>query len=186
VRSLLLVSSVTLATMIVMDREAQHHYLVHFVAWMISLTAVAGAWWWERRSIPRPVLVAAMLLIVLVQAATIGRRISQRALLRDYFPVTSYLSGQAKDKGLIMGSAELAFRVGFIDTLVDDQRLGFRSGKRPNFVVIDRNRYAEWIAQYEQREPDTYRYIRAILDREFHVVMENGSYTVYARNGVAR
>jgi len=85
-----------------------------------------------------------------------------------------------------MGSAELAFRVGYVDTLIDDPRLGFRSGKRPNFVVIDHNRYAEWIPQYEQREPETYRYIRTMLDGDFHVVMENGAYTVYARNGVAR
>ena len=53
-------------------------------------------------------------------------------------------------------------------------------------MVIDRNRYAEWIPQYQQREPDTYRYIRAMLDGEFHLVMENAAYTVYARNGVAR
>ena len=75
--------------------------------------------------------------------------------------------------------------MGYVDNLVDDQRLGFRSGKRPNFVVIDRNRYAEWIPQYEEREPDTYRYIRTMLDGEFHVVMENPAYKVYARNGVA-
>ena len=78
-RSLLLVSAVTLGAMIVMDREAQHHYLVHFVVWMAALTAVAGVWWWDRRSIPRAALAGALLVVVLVQAATIGRRIAQRA-----------------------------------------------------------------------------------------------------------
>ena len=53
IRSLLLVSGVTLLAMIALDREAQHHYLVHFVLWMISLTAVAAVWWWDRRSLPR-------------------------------------------------------------------------------------------------------------------------------------
>jgi hypothetical protein len=67
---------------------------------------------------------------------------------------------------------------------VDDPRLGYRSGRRPDFLVIDRNRYAEWIPQYEQREPQTYRYIRGMMDREFHLVLENGAYTVYARNGM--
>ena len=32
--------------MIGLDREAQHQYLIHFVLWMISLTAVAGVSWW--------------------------------------------------------------------------------------------------------------------------------------------
>ena len=48
-RSLLLVSGVTLLVMIALDREAQHQYLIHFVLWMISLTAVAGVSWWDRR-----------------------------------------------------------------------------------------------------------------------------------------
>ena len=47
--------------------------------------------------------------------------------------------------------------------------------------MIDRNRYAEWIPQYQQREPDTYRYIRSMLDSEFRVVLQNEAYTVYAR-----
>ena len=79
-------------------------------------------------------------------------------------------------EGLIIGSAELAFQLGYADNLVDDPRLGFRSGGRPNFIVIDKNRYAEWIPQYEQREPETYRYIRGMLDGEFHQVLENDGY----------
>jgi hypothetical protein len=82
-----------------------------------------------------------------------------------------------------MGSAELAFELGFGGNLVDDPRLGYRSGKRPSFIVIDKNRYAEWIPQYEQREPDTYRYIHDMMAREFHQVLDNPAYKVYARNG---
>jgi hypothetical protein len=83
-----------------------------------------------------------------------------------------------------MGSSELAFELGYVDSLVDDPRLGFRSGKRPNFIVIDKNRYAEWIPQYQQREPETYRYIRGMMDGEFHAVLKNDAYQVYARNGL--
>ena len=83
-----------------------------------------------------------------------------------------------------MGSAELAFQQGYMDSLVDDQRLGSRSGEPPNFIVIDKNRYAEWIPQYEQREPETYRYIHGTMEREFHEVQANTAYRVYARNGM--
>jgi hypothetical protein len=183
-RSLLLVSGVTLLVMIAIDREAQHHYLIHFVVWMISLTAVAGVWWWDRRSVPRSLLVACLVVVVMVQAATTGRRVTQRAYATAYLPVTAYLKAHAPGNGVVMGSAELAFELGYGDSLVDDQRLGFRSGKRPNFIVIDKNRYAEWIPQYQQREPETYRYIRGMMDSEFHPVLENGAYQVYARNGL--
>ena len=183
-RSLLLVSGVTLLVMIALDREAQHQYLIHFVLWMISLTAVAGVSWWDRRTIPRWALVAGLVAVCLVQLATTGRRVSQRAYSTIYLATTGYLKGHAYGKGVIMGSSELAFQLGYADNLVDDPRLGFRSGRRPNFIVIDKNRYAEWIPQYEQREPETYRYIRGMMDREFHQVLENDGYQVYARNGL--
>jgi hypothetical protein len=183
-RSLLLVSGVTLLVMIALDREAQHQYLIHFVLWMISLTAVAGVSWWDRRTVPRGALVTVLLLVCLVQVATIGRRVSQRAYSTLYLATTGYLKAHAQGKDVIMGSAELAFQLGYADNLVDDPRLGFRSGKRPNFIVIDKNRYAEWIPQYEQREPETYRYVHGMMDREFHQVLENDAYRVYARNGL--
>ena len=184
-RSLLLVSGVTLLVMIALDREAQHQYLIHFVLWMISLTAVAGVSWWDRRSVPRWALVAGSgWWWCLVQMATTGRRVSQRAYSTIYLATTDYLKAHAQGKGVIMGSAELAFELGYADNLVDDPRLGFRSGKRPNFIVIDKNRYDEWIPQYEQREPETYRYIRGMMDGEFHQVLENDGYRIYARNGL--
>jgi hypothetical protein len=183
-RILLLVSGITLLVMIALDREAQHQYLIHFVLWMISLTAVAGVSWWDRRTVPRWALVAGLLVVCLVQLATTGRRVSQRAYSTIYLATTDYLKAHAEGKGVIMGSAELAFQLGYADNLVDDPRLGFRSGRRPNFIVIDKNRYAEWIPQYEQREPETYQYIRGMMDREFHQVVENDGYRVYARNGL--
>ena len=183
IRSLLLVSGVSVLVMIAIDREAQHQYLIHFVVWMISLTAVAGVWWWDHRSVPRWALAAGLVVVVLVQVATTGRRVSQRAYSTMYLATTDYLKEHARAKDTIMGSAELSFELAN-GGLVDDPRLGYRSGRRPNFIVIDRNRYAEWIPQYEQREPETYRYIRGMMDREFHQVLENGAYTVYARNGL--
>src|SRR5260370_10038387 len=69
IRSLLLVSGVSLLVMIALDREAQHQYLIHFVVWMISLTAVAGVWWWDHRSVPRWALAAGLVVGVFGPAA---------------------------------------------------------------------------------------------------------------------
>jgi hypothetical protein len=183
IRSLLLVSGLSLAVMISLDREAQHQYLIHFVVWMISLTAVAAVWCWDHRPAARWVLSAGLLLVVLLQVATTGRRVSQRAYSTIYLATTGYLKEHSRGRDTIMGSAELWFELANV-RVVDDPRLGYRSGNRPDFVVIDRNRYAEWIPQYEQREPQTYRYIHTMMSREFHQVLENSGYTVYARNGL--
>ena len=181
-RSMLLTGGVTVAVMMAIDSEAQSFYLVHFVLWLIAFTAIAAVWYWDRRSVPRWALAAVLALVVLVQCATIGRRVSQRAYSTLYLTTTDYLKQHAGPGDLVMGSAELAFELGFDGRLVDDPRLGFRSGKRPGFIVIDTNRYAEWIPQYEQREPQTYRYIRDMMSHEFHPVLDNPAYKVYARN----
>ena len=128
-------------------------------------------------------LAAVIALLLVVQFATIGRRVSLRAYSTVYLPATDYLKQHARPQDIVMGSAELAFELGFDGNLVDDPRLGYRNGKRPSFIVIDQNRYAEWIPQYEQREPQTYRYIHDMMAREFHLVLDNAGYKVYARNG---
>src|ERR1017187_9413181 len=181
-RRLLVTGGVTLLAMMAVDSEAHYFYLVHFVLWLIAFTAISIVWYWDRRSVPRWALVAVLALVVAVQFATIGRRVSQRAYSTVYLATTGYLKQHAGSQDLIMGSAELAFELGFGGNLVDDQRLGYRSGKRPSFIVIDSNRYAEWIPQYERREPETYRYIHDMMTREFHPVLDNPAYKIYARN----
>lgn len=182
-RTLLVTGGVTLLVMMAIDAESHYFYLIHFVLWLIAFTAITIVWYWDRRSVPRWALVAVLALVVLVQLATTGRRLAQRAYSTMYLATTDYLKQHANPQTIIMGSAELAFELGYVDNLVDDPRLGYRSGKRPNFIVIDKNRYAEWIPQYQQREPETYRYIHNMMDREFHQVLENGAYEVYVRNG---
>jgi hypothetical protein len=182
-RTLLVTGGVTLSVMMAIDREAQSFYLVHYVLWLIAFTAIGMMWYWDRRSVPRWALAAVLALVLVVQFATIGRRVSQRAYATIYLPVTDYLKQHANSEDIVMGSAELAFELGFDGNLVDDPRLGYRSGKRPSFIVIDQNRYAEWIPQYEQREPQTYRYIHDMMEREFHQVLDNAGYKVYVRNG---
>jgi Dolichyl-phosphate-mannose-protein mannosyltransferase len=182
-RTLLVTGGATLLAMMTVDGEPHYFYLIHFVLWLIAFTAISGVWYWDRRSVPRWALVALLALVVLVQFATTGRRVSQRAYSTIYLATTDYLKQHAKSQNIIMGSSELAFELGYVDNLVDDHRLGFRSGKRPDFIVIDNNHYAEYIAQYERLEPDTYRYIHDMMAREFHQVLDNPGYKVYARNG---
>jgi hypothetical protein len=182
-RMLMVTGGVTLLGMMAIDNEAHYFYLVHFVLWLVAFTAISAVWYWERRSVPRWALAALLVLVLAVQFATIARRVSQRAYSTIYLATTDYLKQHAKPRDVVMGSSELAFELGFDGNLVDDPRLGYRSGKRPDFIVIDQNRYAEWIPQYQQREPQTYSYIHDMMARDFHLVLDNAGYKVYARNG---
>jgi len=150
---------------------------------MIALTAVAGVWWWERRSVPRWALVRRWWWWSCAGGYT-GRRVTQRAYSTLYLPVTVYLKDHAAGTAWSWAAANWHSNWDTWTAWWTTSGWGFRSGKRPNFIVIDKNRYAEWIPQYERREPETYRYIRGMMDGEFHQVLENGAYQVYARNGL--
>jgi hypothetical protein len=73
----------------------------------------------------------------------IGWGFRQDAYTNAFLTTTNYLKQHAAGKGLILGSAELAFDLGFDVPFVDDYRMGFRIGKQPAYVVIDKNRYEE-------------------------------------------
>lgn len=78
-------------------------------------------------------------------------------------------------------SAELAFQLGFHSNVVDDYRLGFRSGTKPDFIVIDKNRYDEWISLLKEQDPPAYSYATGMMGREFRLLLDRGAYKVYGR-----
>jgi hypothetical protein len=90
-----------------------------------------------------------------------------------------FLKSHPVPGGVIMGSAELAFQLGFDGAVVDDYRLGYRSGKKPSVIVLDRNRYQEWIPALKERDPAVYSYITALLESQFRVAYENPAYRIY-------
>ncbi len=179
-RVLLLLWAVCFLTFMVIDRDIQFFYLVHFV---MFLAPILGLWTlrcWDGRSFPQWLLLAGLTAVVAVQLAVIGSRVAPNPYRNTYLATTGFLKEHASKSDLIMGSAELAFELGFDDNVVDDYRLGFRTGKKPNFVVIDHNRYEEWIPLLERQDPQAFHYIQNLM-QHFSPVLDKGAYKVYAR-----
>jgi hypothetical protein len=183
-RVLLLLCAVCFGTWMFVDKEIHFFYLIHFVIFLIVIFAVWVTWCWERRTLPRWLLAGMVAMVVVVQLGTIGRRTTQNPYANIYLPTTEFLKQHATPSQLIMGSSELAFQLGFDANVVDDYRLGFRSGKKPDFVVIDKNRYEEWIPLLEQQDPPAYRYITAMMGRDFQLVLDRGAYKIYSRRNL--
>lgn len=79
---------------------------------------------------------------------------------------------------LIMASGEFAFEFGFDGRVMDDVRLGYFSGKRPEFYVRD-VWYTDWLEKAETRDPAVYRHVRDSLTGLYHEVFRNPGYTIY-------
>jgi hypothetical protein len=118
---------------------------------------------------------------VLVQFAVLGSRIRQDRYRESFLATTQYLRQHAGPNDRIFGSAELAFELGFEGQVVDDFRLGYRTGKEARFIVLDQNRYQEWIPNLQMTEPEAYRSITAMLADRYQLVQQNAGYQVYVR-----
>ncbi len=64
---------------------------------------------------------------------------------------------------------------------MDDFRLGYVEPEWPDVIVLDKNRYQEWIPLLKPVQADAWRYATELVAREFHEVHRNDGYVIYAR-----
>jgi 4-amino-4-deoxy-L-arabinose transferase-like glycosyltransferase len=180
-RALLLFTVLYFGYMALLEGFKTYLYLVHILPLFTAVLAVGVAWCRRRRLVPLPVLALAVAGFVGLQLARTGRAIAADGYRTHYLPAVSFLKAHAAPSDVVMGSAELAFELGYRESLVDDIRLGHRSGKRADWIVVDEARYADNLQQMARTEPEAHRHAMGLLEREFQPVYRQGSYTIYAR-----
>ena len=148
----------------VLDGFKQLYYLLYTVPLFAVLLAVWISHVWDDGGRLRWVAAAVVVPLIAIDTATTVVRIRQNRYQSDFLGSAEFLKRHARPGDLIIGSAELAFQFGFDGRVVDDYRLGYRSGRRPAWIVLDQNRYIEWIGYLEQTEPETHRYITDMLE----------------------
>ena len=180
-RALLGVAALHFGMLSVYDGQKLPYYLIHTVPLLDAIVAVWIISAWTKGSIPRPLLGALLAAFVGVQMLTTVQRIRQNPYRTSYLPAVSFLQNNAGPAALIMGSSALDFGLGFEGAVIDDPRLGYHSGKSPNFIVVGDVDYAEYFRGYQTGEPAVYRYIVERLAKEYRVVYNQAGETIYAR-----
>ncbi len=83
--------------------------------------------------------------------------------------------------GLIYGGAEIAFFYDFNDEMAqDDNRLGFRTGIRPDYLAISPG-YRANFQRYKKSEPDTWAHINTTLRERYELQFEGRAYLFYVK-----
>jgi hypothetical protein len=180
-RALLLIWLASSITISLIDPDAQRFYMLHFSMTLAVLFAVWVWTCWQGGTVPRFILAGMAAALVAVQLSTSAWHIRQNLYRNDYLASTNYLKPLLHPGDLVFGSAELAFELGFDGTVVDDYRLGYLTGRHATFIVLDRNRYQEWIPGLRNTEPAAYRYIEDMLAQDYTVVQQDAEYQVYRR-----
>ena len=172
--------AIVLLVLAFLEGAKQPWYLIH-LAWLLAAAAAASyQWHTQRRPRWRPVWLAALAGVALLQTGYAAALIAQARYASIYQPVIAVLQRDMQPGQFVMGSAELGFGLGF-DRVLDDANLGYYSGKRPDFIVIDSN-YRAHLAELARTRPALYGDLEGMLAGQYRPVYSNAGYSVYARN----
>ena len=150
-------------------------YIVHTVPLFAALGALWIWNWTEGRTLLRGAVVAVLLC---VQFLGIGYGFWKDQYRNEYLSAATFMKERGRTGSLIMASGEFAFEFGFDGRVVDDVRLGYFSGKKPEFFVRD-IWYGDWLNKSETRDPAVYRHVRDALAEHYQEVFRNPGYTIY-------
>ncbi len=157
-------------------------YLLHtlpFCAALLALTALqlasAGS------AIRRRCAVVVLAALAGLQLAAVARDARLQPVRWDYASAAAYLQRHAPPSATVFGPAELAFALGFDANLVDDVRLGYHSGRRPDFIVTN-SLYRDWYARSAVLNPEVHTHIGQMLTSRYVMVFRNASYSIYRRS----
>lgn len=179
-KALLILGAIYFVVLTIWDGQKLTWYLIHIIPIYTGLLAVFVLWCWNRRIVPRWLLAAGMFVFFGIQVGGVLQRIRLDAYHKSFAPASDFVRKNASGDQMIMGSAELGFGLGSFDHLIDDSRLGFYSGKKPDFIVLEEV-YLTEIDSYKDRHPDIYQFIKSRLSNEYQKVYDQENYEIYAR-----
>jgi 4-amino-4-deoxy-L-arabinose transferase-like glycosyltransferase len=176
--------------------QANWYYLVYILPAFSAAVAVCATYLWDRGSAGRLAALLAVASTVVLNTGVIGFRIVHNEYKNRYAQAVSYLKTHASPDALIVGSAELGFDLGFDGRIIDDCRMGYTSGRRADYIVLEAFYYLYWIPWLSVNEPHTFKYIKALLKDDYTKVYDQSKdpfrsmgtfdlpYQIYRRKGI--
>jgi len=180
IRALLILAVLDFLFLTIWDGQKLTWYLIHIIPVFTGILAVWVVWCWEKRVVPKWLLASGLFVFLSLQIGGVAQRARLNGYARSFVPAADYLKKNADKDQVIMASAEMGFGLGTFDQLIDDSRLGFYSGKKPDFIVMEEV-YKSEVDSYKTRHPDIYQFIQTRLTHEYQKVYDHENYEIYAR-----
>jgi 4-amino-4-deoxy-L-arabinose transferase-like glycosyltransferase len=156
--------------------QKNYYYLIYVLPIYAGIVALTLWWLWENtlfaRRVPKWAIIGIVLLIPALNISVSVTRFVHNDYSGRFIPAIEFLRQNMLPGDLVVGSGELAFGLGFDGAVVDDARLGFTSGKRPDFIVIEAFYGLMWMQWFKVYEPETYSYSRELLEHEYALILD--------------
>lgn len=149
-------------------------YLPHVLPWLSLLAAIAICDLGSAHPRTAILLVAAVVGIQVLSASLPARRNPYHHL---FDPAMAFLAQHSQPQDTIMADSAIGWALGFDRGIVDDAWLGYKTGKKTDWLVITPV-YAGSIESLPKTHSDAYTYVMKLLD-QYRLAYENEDYRVY-------
>jgi len=182
-RALLILTGIFFLVLTFFDGQKLSFYLVHIVPLYTALLAAFIYWCYSTRFFPAWALALAVCGLLAIQTGGIFYRMKLDAYGSSYMSAVNFLKANSNADTTVMGSAVLGFEFGY-ERVLDDVRFGFRTGKRPDYLVVN-DVYADSIRHYRAggEGAELARHMNNLLTREYELVYDKNLYQIYFRRG---
>ncbi len=180
-RTLLALGTFMFCTLALFDGLKSSSYLLHtlpFCAALLALTVLQVAS--TGSAIHRRCVVVVLAALAGLQLTAAAHSALFQPVRWDYASAAAYLQRHAPPSATVFGPAELAFARGFNSNFKDDVRLGYHTGRRPDFIVTN-SLYRDWYARSAVLNPEVHTHIGQMLGSRYAMIFRNSSYSIYRR-----
>lgn len=154
-------------------------YLPHILPWFCLLLAIAANDLLITGAIPRWAMAVVLAGVLAIQASSSLLPARRNPYGRQFLPAMSFLRDHSQAADTVMSDAVAGFALGFDRNVVDDAWFGYRTGKKPDWLVVTPT-YAETIESLDQQRPGLSHYVHQFLG-EYQPVFSNTMYRIYRR-----
>jgi hypothetical protein len=162
------------------DGRKSQCYVVHIIPLFAALLAASIVWLWRKGKVYRPAVAAGVVLLCLIHVGGIFYQARADSYHKSYLPAIRFLKENTRADQAVIGPGVLGFGLRYPPNLTDDFRLGYLSGQRPDWVVVN-DWYEGWFRSLKKVEPDAYQFVRTRLDNEFVPVYNEAGIVIYRR-----
>lgn len=177
---LLTVFALYFVVMAVLFHNKTSWYLVHILPFYVALLAIWVSSEWSRSRTTRAVAVCAVIAFCVLQVGVTARHAMRNEYRNIDRPAIEQLLKLDDGTNVVLGTAELAYALGFDRGPIDDVTLGYFSGRKPDVVVMT-SRYWDWFERFERRAPEIHRHVTSLMENELEVMFKNEKYEIYVR-----
>ena len=179
-RALIFLAAIYFFVLAFTDGRKSQCYVVHIIPIFVALLASFLVWLWKKGRAYRIAAVAGAGMLCMIHTGGVFYRVKQDSYHQSYLPAIRFLKQNSRSDQMIMGPGILGFGLRYPPNLLDDFRLGYLSGKTPDWIVVNEF-YTLWFLELRTLERDAYQFVRARLDNEFKPVYDQAGIVIYRK-----